>query len=354
MKSNRTRTDRIPRAGRRGKQPDASPLAAEHDALLRGLHLAPIGIVQFDRSGSIELRNPRAAQILASLDGTGRLDNLLHALAPFAPLLLVRFEAFEGPWGVISDGQRVPVTGPEGGDPVVLSVTLLKLDEERFMALLGDATTLVAQERQLLQLATQDELTGLTNRRHFFEIGELEIERWRRYHPSLSLITLDVDGLRNINDVYGQGVGDLVLKTVAEACRKQVRKVDVLARLGGEELVVLTPSTDLAGAAILAERIRKAVETAEVNAAGSPVKFTVSLGVATMEGELQVLEELIVEADRALAQAKAWGRNRVALAPGVQQQRLRRPQRARAPLPPASTKKIPPPRRTVSPVKPTA
>src|SRR5262249_33458329 len=136
----------------------------------------------------------------------------------------------------------------------------------------------------------------------------------RRYKTPLSLVTLDIDRFRGINETFGHGVGDLVLKAVAETCTREARRVDLVARLGGEGVAVRTPLRGLSGAAVLAERIRKRAEATELNAAGSPVKFTLSLGVAAMSAELQVLEELISTADRAMALAKGLGRNRVELA----------------------------------------
>src|SRR5262249_50775124 len=122
----------------------------------------------------------------------------------FAPELREWLMEFEGASGVVSKDRRVPILTP-GRALQVLALTLLKLDEERFVVVIEDATRLVAKERQLLELSTQDVLTGLWSRRRFFEVGEREVDRWRRYKTPLSLVTLDVDRFRGINETFGHG-----------------------------------------------------------------------------------------------------------------------------------------------------
>lgn len=168
-------------------------------------------------------------------------------------------------------------------------------------------------EVQLERAATTDPLTGLYNRRYFIETAERELARARRYSKPLSVLMLDIDHFKRINDTYGHPVGDEVLKLLARQAAPQLRKLDVLARLGGEEFAVLLSETGGDGAALLAERLRKSLSELTVRAMGATLKFTVSIGCAEVmvnsQGEdiLSALER----ADEALYRAKESGRNRV-------------------------------------------
>ena len=160
---------------------------------------------------------------------------------------------------------------------------------------------------ELERLATTDGLTGLLNHRAFQERLGQEFRRAGRYSTPLSLLILDVDKFKQFNDTFGHPAGDMVLKAVAEVLRVGARETDVVARYGGEEFVVILPLTDAAGAHIVAERIRAAVETAAWNR--RPV--TVSIGVCTAALHIGDPAALIACADGALYQSKAEGRNRV-------------------------------------------
>ena len=167
------------------------------------------------------------------------------------------------------------------------------------------------KNRELQELAYYDPLTGLPNRRFFFEHASLIFEEVKRYEKLLSLLVMDIDHFKEINDTYGHNVGDLVLKTFADVLRGIVRKSDICARLGGEEFVVLLPNTDLEEARVLAERIRAAAAKNPVEHDSTVILFTVSIGVAQYRKGMQNIYELIEEADIALYRAKEGGRNRV-------------------------------------------
>ncbi|MCC6063790.1 MAG: GGDEF domain-containing protein [Thermocrinis sp.] len=167
------------------------------------------------------------------------------------------------------------------------------------------------KNRELQELAYYDPLTGLPNRRFFFEHASLIFEEVKRYEKPLSLLVIDIDHFKRINDTYGHDVGDLVLKTFADVLRGIVRKSDICARLGGEEFVVLLPNTDLEGARVLAERIRTAVAKNPVKHGSIVIVFTVSIGASQYRKGMQGINELIKEADIALYRAKEGGRNRV-------------------------------------------
>ena len=162
---------------------------------------------------------------------------------------------------------------------------------------------------QLEELATHDALTGAFNRRKLDEVVQAEIARSQRYGQPVSLMILDADHFKRVNDAFGHEAGDRVLVALAETLREGIRTVDVLARWGGEEFIVLCPSIDLHEAAELAERLRTSVAARDLGAAG---RLTVSLGVAQYRrGEKA--GELFGRADAALYRAKEGGRDRVEL-----------------------------------------
>jgi diguanylate cyclase (GGDEF)-like protein/PAS domain S-box-containing protein len=188
----------------------------------------------------------------------------------------------------------------------------------RIWGLCGISTDIT--ERELLkealeQQAHQDYLTGLCNRRHFMEQGQAELERAQRYGHALSVLMLDIDHFKGINDSHGHKAGDIVLQRLGDVMREALRTVDVIGRIGGEEFAVLLPETDLQRAAEVAERLRENVAGAEVVLeAGMPLHFTVSIGVARLEEKDSNLDILLNQADKALYRAKESGRDRVCVA----------------------------------------
>ena len=173
--------------------------------------------------------------------------------------------------------------------------------------------------QDLEDLATTDGLTLLSNKRHFMERAEGEFVRSRRYHRELSLLLIDADRFRGINDSHGRDVGDRALRLLADTCRHALRQLDVVGRFGGEELVVLLPETSASEALETAERLRRNVELLRVPALDGEFGFTVSIGVATAGAHMESVAALVNDADRALYAAKRAGRNRVVAAaqPGV-------------------------------------
>lgn len=167
-------------------------------------------------------------------------------------------------------------------------------------------------EEKLKILAREDPLTKTFNRRHFMELAEAEWERASRYGAPLSLLLLDVDHFKRINDRHGHAVGDQLLVGMADALQASLRKPDVLARFGGEEFVVLLPETPRERAWQVAERLREAIPQASANLV--PGGVTVSIGVSHVGSGAPDLEALLGQADRALYAAKQTGRNRVELA----------------------------------------
>ena len=166
-------------------------------------------------------------------------------------------------------------------------------------------------------LARTDELTGMRNRRAFYELGELALQQAKRYQHPLSLMILDADSFKSINDTYGHAAGDQALQGVAGVLRANARVADVAARLGGEEFGVLLPETAAPDALRLAERVRLAVAALRVPHAGASIAFTCSIGVAERVLPDESLDALVARADQALYEAKRQGRDRVAITPSA-------------------------------------
>jgi diguanylate cyclase (GGDEF)-like protein/PAS domain S-box-containing protein len=185
-----------------------------------------------------------------------------------------------------------------------------------------EVTERVRLVEQIRELANTDDLTGLTNRRHFLELTAREFELSRRYHYPVSLILFDVDHFKDVNDQYGHRAGDLVLRELADRCRSILRSTDVVGRLGGEEFAVLLTHAGLQEAAQVANRIRLAVESLRVGAGtyGDGIGVTLSVGVTQVDGDLDVaadtLDTVLERADQALYQAKGIGRNSVVTSEG--------------------------------------
>jgi diguanylate cyclase (GGDEF)-like protein/PAS domain S-box-containing protein len=168
-------------------------------------------------------------------------------------------------------------------------------------------------------LARTDSLTQLFNRRYFFELSNREFTASIRYNRPLSIILFDVDGFKTANDTFGHALGDDILIKISQAAKSIVREVDILARYGGDEFTVLLPETGTAQALLIAERIRKSVEAAEIQAGGTSLSVTLSLGIAEIDLDAdKSIETIIRRADQALYKAKQKGRNHTVIYSDVQ------------------------------------
>ena len=159
--------------------------------------------------------------------------------------------------------------------------------------------------------AVTDGMTGLYNRRYFEEFIKKEAVRANRQNQKFTVIGLDLDHLKQINDTYGHNYGDIAIKAIAEVLKNNARSIDIAARMGGEEFNLILPGVDSAGGCIAAERIRKAIEAVELEKIGH---ITASLGVATYLEHSDDIEELLEITDRAMYESKRNGRNRVTIA----------------------------------------
>lgn len=173
------------------------------------------------------------------------------------------------------------------------------------------AITIANLFENLKKEAVTDSLTELYNRRYFNQALQKEAERAQRLHQPFSLISLDLDYLKKINDTYGHFFGDLAIRTIADILKKNARSIDVPARLGGEEFSILLPGVDSSGAMIAAERIRAAIEAQELDTIGH---ITASVGVGTFPEHSIKLDELLDMTDQAMYKSKINGRNRVTMA----------------------------------------
>jgi len=195
---------------------------------------------------------------------------------------------------------------------LVLSILLLRWLPEA----IGERRSAEEHSAHLSRMASIDGMTGLFNRSHFLIQAESEFERTQRYHHPLSVLMLDIDYFKSINDRYGHDIGDRVIVEIANILRYMAREADLAARMGGEEFVVMLPETCIADAANLGERLRAAIAATPIQATGGMLSLTVSIGVGGSDGNATV-GEMLKQADLALYRAKSEGRNRTCLCSGV-------------------------------------
>lgn len=168
---------------------------------------------------------------------------------------------------------------------------------------------------ELEYLARFDPLTGVANRRHFVERVGAEIVRSSRYGKPLSMLMVDIDQLKEVNDIYGHQAGDIILRALCETCKIVLREVDIVGRWGGDEFAILLPETPSAIARQVAERLRGAIEgTVVALETHSPLHFSVSIGCASRNATDDDMDSILNLADKALYDAKRTGRNRVCVA----------------------------------------
>ena len=173
----------------------------------------------------------------------------------------------------------------------------------------GLISQLDRSEEKLRALSIMDDLTDVYNRRYFLEQAEKEIAKAIRYGNIFSILAVDIDHFKKINDTYGHFAGDAVIQATCNTCMNNLRTMDVFARFGGEEFMFLIPESDKIDVEAFAEKILKALELTEVSYHEHTIKFTVSIGVKTFDGSVTSLDALLKLADEALYEAKRRGRN---------------------------------------------
>jgi diguanylate cyclase (GGDEF)-like protein/PAS domain S-box-containing protein len=301
----------------RGVEFQASLIQAIHEA-------SPDGILVVDSEGKVASVNQRFLdvwQIPNDRVPGGQASAVVGT--PDRPILEMATERVKDPKGFVRRVKEL-YADPDQDDHCELELkdgrtlerhsTVLRGKNGRYQGrvwFFRDITTHKRTEATLRDLASHDSLTGAANRRNFFERAAEEYARARRYDRPVSIVVLDIDRFKQINDRYGHARGDEVLKTLTDGCKTQLREVDLFARIGGEEFAVLLPDTDLGNARMVAERLREFAAAQKVVTEGAEIHWTVSAGVATQSVADASIEECLKRADNALYLAKEGGRNRV-------------------------------------------
>jgi diguanylate cyclase (GGDEF)-like protein/PAS domain S-box-containing protein len=281
------------------------------------VQLSPDAVLVIDANQAIRLFNPAAAQMFGySADEiVGRsinvlIDPTLHDLHDGHIRAFVR-----GPDMTRSMTERPEVRGlRRNGESFPVEISIAKFQHEGdhlYIAIIRDATERHRVNAELRRLATVDGLTGCVNRSHFQGLTERELARAQRYRRPFSLIAIDLDRFKRVNDSYGHAVGDAVLVTLVRRIEQVIRVSDVLGRMGGEEFDLLLPETGLAEACRLAERLRRCLADRPMDVVEGGLLVTASFGVVSHGGGEESLDALLKRADDALYRAKAAGRNRV-------------------------------------------
>ncbi len=290
-------------------------LAQQSNLLNIVLNNIEVNIYMKDREGRYVYVNPRVAKLLQLnlSEIIGRTD----------------MELFPGDFGleyyhndqmVLETGAKMTMEEPfidkDGSTRYYWSTKLpLQLPGQPDV-LIGFSTDVTEQHQMRMELerrANTDALTGIYNRLYFYQVADHELLRSRRYGTSMSLLMIDIDHFKDINDTYGHLVGDVVLKAMAELCQSSVRDCDTMARVGGEEFAVLMPETTQAEALLMAQRLCSAFEGRALATEPCAISITISAGVSEFRDGDSSLQNIFTRADRALYEAKRLGRNRACL-----------------------------------------
>lgn len=198
---------------------------------------------------------------------------------------------------------------------VVVFGSITALSFRLMMAQVSDWTQDLAEsEKKQRELATTDTLTGVTRRWHFFALSSQEFSRSQRYKSPFSVMMLDLDHFKDVNDTYGHAAGDAVLIAMTQHCAGSLRDSDIFGRIGGEEFAIILPETDTKAAFEIADRLRQEVMGLKLTHEGQDIALTVSIGLATQIDDDPNFQTLLDRADKALYAAKNAGRNRVEIA----------------------------------------
>jgi diguanylate cyclase (GGDEF)-like protein len=303
---------------------DAANDADLNETLMQFLYRAPIGLVQIAPDGTVEMINPKSAQLLMPIARAGNLDNLFAALDGCAPQLRGLVDAYEAPNGLICNALRMTIDGGVGG-PRVLSIDLTKLDSTRLMAVIADATAEAEREREelarhLRHAARVDALTAMPNRTALLERVQIVLDR-EPIDPGyeFAVLFINCDRFKQINDSFGHQVGDEVLASMAGRLRATLRPSDrigrsngveqMAARVSGDEFVVLLEDLHRPGDVhIVANRLLKALAKPYV-IGGHPLHCSVSIGIVSRAQAQATIDAdaLLQDASIAMHEAKREG-----------------------------------------------
>lgn len=295
---------------------------AESERRLRAfLDTTQDGVIVIDDKGAIQDFNP-AAETLFGYEAPEMLGQSVGLLMPrsFA-MVHDRYVAAQDMDDIrrnMGRGRDIRGRRKDGSEfPIEVSVGATLIHGRRMhVGVLRDITERKAYERRLMELATTDPLTGVQNRRAFLDAAQEIFSLTKRYEHPLSLLMIDADHFKAINDSHGHGVGDQVLIRLAQVAKSCLRNTDRFARFGGEEFVALLPETDQDYAIEVTERLLTVVRAQLVpDGKGGDFPFTVSIGVASLTPDIVSFEDLIRAADMGLYEAKGQGRDRWSLPP---------------------------------------
>lgn len=300
-----------------------------HEQLELAQHISNFGVYHLDQEGRIRSWNPGAAKL------TGLSADAVIG-APYAQLFHEQGQRSHQPQQALdfcrahqhlreeqlrakADGRRFTAD---------VSMDLARADSGEILAFVEvfeDVTEAKEREEALYRQATRDALTGVANRGHFGEVAGKEIDRALRFHEPLSIAILDIDQFKSVNDLYGHGPGDRALIAFTQLIEANVRSIDLLGRIGGEEFALMLPRANASVAAEMLQRLRQVVAAIQVSADdGQVFGFTMSAGVSELRPQARTQQDLLREADAALYRAKREGRNQVHVWRDYEPQRPRR------------------------------
>ncbi|HOR45913.1 MAG TPA: GGDEF domain-containing protein [Spirochaetota bacterium] len=276
----------------------------------------PVAMALIDREG----RHVALNQALASFSGRNAKELVGKKVSENSK---ESAENIKRDFAAFDEGESIPNHELQMGDRVYL-VSVKPLRDSAGaavaeMVVLTDITKNKQTERELAEanrrldfLASRDPLTGILNARTYYEVCEKLMNAALREKENFSLLFIDIDHFKRINDTYGHDVGDIVLKKVSSCIANTVRSSDVAGRVGGEEFSLYLPNSDLSGALDLAEKLRKTIESLEIKNGKDLLPVTVSIGAASHSAHHKSIADIQRDADHAMYHAKNSGRNRVA------------------------------------------
>jgi diguanylate cyclase (GGDEF)-like protein len=238
----------------------------------------------------------------------------LASFLPDAPALLA--QALSPAQETQTGGNlRQDGTAVRHGERFPVSMAAAALDDGSVMLLVSDMTERALMTKRLQELARTDPLTGLANRRTFIEVADMEFHRFRRTGLPSSMLMIDIDHFKNVNDLYGHQAGDDALVRLAAVLSNSIRITDTAVRFGGEEFILLMTGTEINSGRDMAERVRDEVAKIAVPSPHGTFGFTVSIGVASFCPDDSSWQDTLRRADEGLYLAKAEGRNKVVAVP---------------------------------------
>jgi diguanylate cyclase (GGDEF)-like protein/PAS domain S-box-containing protein len=274
-------------------------------------------ILMMDSQGRVSYWNPAAERILGYTEDEAIGQKLHDLIAPqrYHEAHNAGFPSFvqTGQGAAIGNLHEIVARRKNGTEvPVQLSLSGFQLNGVWCaVGIISDISERKHLQDELKLQATVDDLTGITNRRHFLTLALGELKRALRLNHPLTVAMVDIDNFKFVNDTYGHAAGDQILLKFAHFCQKNIREIDVFARIGGDEFVILLPETNSEQAYVTIDRIRQSLATIHMDFAGKPISITISSGIASLKVEEESIDTLLSRADQALYQAKEAGRNRV-------------------------------------------